>query len=159
MSERVGTSARPSATPGFTLVEVVIVVLVLSIIAAVASPKLVGVVQNGEVSALSANLTAIRNALEHYAIDHPGNYPGALTALARFTSTSGAMSSSKSSFYKDGKYLDSIPACPVGSRKGATGWGACPNPPAGESGSSTIGWLYNAASGRVWVNDDKTLDM
>ena len=141
------------------MVEVVIVVLILAIIAAVATPKLASVVSSGEESALAADLRAIRNALDYYAIDHLGSYPGALTALAKFTSTSGAMSGTKTSFYKHGKYLDAIPACPVGSHKGATGWGACPNPPAGESGSPTVGWLYNAASGRVWVNDANYFDM
>lgn len=144
---------------GFTLTELVVVILILAILAAIAAPRLMNVAADAEKAAVAADLSAMRDALELYAMQHQGKYPGSLTALAKYTSAAGAMSSNKTSNYKYGKYLRKIPPCPVGPHKGATGWGACSNPPAAESGSSTVGWLYHAASGSVWVNYADYFDM
>ena len=144
---------------GFTLVELVVVVLILGILAAVAVPRVLDVAEKAERAAIATDLKTMRDALELYALDHDGKCPGSLTALAKYTSATGAMSSNKSSTYKYGKYLREIPPCPAASHKGARGWGACPNPPTAEAGSPTVGWLYHAASGGVWVNDADYFDL
>ena len=144
---------------GFTLVELVMVILVLGILSAVAIPRLFKVSKAAEKAAVATNLSRMRDALELYAADHGGNFPGSLTALARYTSASGAMSSNKTATYKYGKYLRRIPPCPAAAHKGAIGWGACTNPPAGEVASPTVGWLYHSASGSVWVNEDEYFDL
>ena len=144
---------------GFTLVELVVVILILGILTAVAVPRFVNMAGEAEESAIAADLATMRNALDLYSLEHGGKYPGSLTALARYTSFAGAMSSNKSATYKYGKYLREIPPCPAASHKGARGWGACPNPPTSEAGSPTIGWLYHSASGGVWVNEADYFDL
>lgn len=144
---------------GFSLVELVIVVIIMGIIAAIAIPRLASSSGRASETALIANLAEMRKALEHYAIEHDEKYPGSLTAIATYTSFAGAMSGSRSAVYKYGPYLNEIPPLPTGPNKGATGWGATGgNPPAGVSGSPTVGWLYNASVGGVWANDIDHLD-
>ena len=153
-----GTDSSPRLD-GFTLVELVVVVLMLGIFVAVAVQRFSISARQAEEAALAADLRRMRDALQFYAAEHNGNYPASLTALARYTSAGGAMSSNKTAFYQYGKYIHQIPPCPVGTHKGATGWGACSNPPGGEAGSPTVGWLYHSASGSVWVNDANYFDM
>jgi general secretion pathway protein G len=143
----------------FSLVELVIVVVIIGIIAAIAVPRMSQAVEGADLAALGGDLAAMRTALDLYTIDHGGNYPGSLVAIARYTSAAGAMSSNPSATYKYGPYIRAIPACPIGPRKGATGWAAAnANPPTVVSGSAAVGWLYHAASGGVWVNDIDHLD-
>lgn len=143
---------------GFTLIELVIVILILGILAATAAPRLLSVASDAEEAAVTTQLAIMRDALDYYASEHAGKYPASLTALVKYTSEAGAMSSNKTSVYKYGKYLEKMPGCPSGPSKGATGWGATSNPPGGASGSSTVGWLYHSLSGGVWVNDADHLD-
>lgn len=143
----------------FTLVELLIVVVILGILAAVVVPMFADASDSTEEAALRADLRIMREAVQRYALEHDGNNPGSLTALARYTNKAGVMAGSKSANYKYGKYIPSIPPCPTGKCIGATGWAATGNnPPGTVSGSKTVGWLYHSASGGVWVNDVDNLD-
>lgn len=147
------------ARNGFTLVELVVVILVMGILAAVAAPRLMRISAEAERAAVAADLAVLRDALDLYATEHGGKYPASLKALEMYTSFAGAMSSNKSATYEYGKYIRRIPPCPAASHLGAQGWGACPNPPTAESPSPTVGWLYHAASGGVWVNESDYFDL
>lgn len=61
---------------GFTLVELLIVVIILSVLAAIIIPQLRGSTENARLSSLDTNLASIRSALEIYYIQHNNNYPG-----------------------------------------------------------------------------------
>ena len=61
---------------GFTLVELLIVVIILSVLAAVIIPQLRGSTENARLSSLDTNLASTRSALEIYYIQHNNNYPG-----------------------------------------------------------------------------------
>ncbi len=139
--------------------ELLIVVVILGILAAVVIPQFDNASESTEIAALQADLRVMREALQRYALEHDGNFPGSLTAIARFTNKTGTMAGNKTAVYKYGKYIPDIPRCPIGPRKGATGWAAIGNnPPTVASGSSTVGWLYHSASGNVWVNDANHFD-
>jgi prepilin-type N-terminal cleavage/methylation domain-containing protein len=61
---------------GFTLIEILIVVILMGIIAAVAVPRLTTSTNEAQVNTLDTNVTAIRNAIELYAAQHNGRLPG-----------------------------------------------------------------------------------
>jgi len=63
-------------TAGFTLVELLIVVVILAILAAVAIPQFTSSAEDAKASALQANLGVMRSSMELYKLQHNGKYPG-----------------------------------------------------------------------------------
>jgi len=61
---------------GFTLVELLIVVVILGILAAVAIPQFADSTEEARASNLQSNLAVMRNAIEFYRTNHRGKYPG-----------------------------------------------------------------------------------
>lgn len=60
---------------GFTLVELMIVVVVISILAAVSVPRFADLINKSRAGATKGNLGAIRSALYVYYADNEGRYP------------------------------------------------------------------------------------
>ena len=60
---------------GFTLIELVVVILILGILSAVAAPKLIGTSAAATDNGLKQTLTIIRDAIELYAVDNGGAVP------------------------------------------------------------------------------------
>lgn len=73
---RVSTFGSRPKRRGFTLVEIVVVVLILGILGAVAAPKMVAVNSKAEENALRQSLAVIRDAIQYYAAEHDGVLPG-----------------------------------------------------------------------------------
>ena len=60
---------------GFTLVELVVVVLILGILAAIAAPKIINNSDKAGDSSIASTLAAIRDAVELYKAEHNGKLP------------------------------------------------------------------------------------
>ncbi|MEF3279426.1 MAG: prepilin-type N-terminal cleavage/methylation domain-containing protein [Elusimicrobiota bacterium] len=60
---------------GFTLVELMIVIVIIGILAAVAIPKFADMVDKSKEGATKAQLTALRSALQVYYGDNEGKFP------------------------------------------------------------------------------------
>jgi type IV pilus assembly protein PilE len=78
-------SARPrKSKKGFTLIEILVVVLILGILAAIAMPQYFKVVERGKISEAFSALDSVRGAEERY-LSSTGNYcVGAVTSCTGF---------------------------------------------------------------------------
>jgi general secretion pathway protein G len=138
---------RHTRERGFSLLEVVIVVAIIAILAAIGIPRMSRGSRGATDSALSANLAVLRNAIDLYAAEHGGTFPGADTVanqLTKFTDIAGATSDTKTTTHIYGPYLRNIPPLPVGDNKGNTGIAA--------AHAAGVGWIYTAATGTIRAN-------
>lgn len=65
-----------SRQSGFTLVELLIVAIILAILAAIVVPQFASSTDDAIDSALKSNLSGIRGAIDLYAQQHGGDFPG-----------------------------------------------------------------------------------
>ena len=68
-------SNKRSGAKGFTLIELMIVVAIIGILAAIAIPKFADLIRKSKEGATKGNLGAVRSALSIYYGDLEGNYP------------------------------------------------------------------------------------
>jgi prepilin-type N-terminal cleavage/methylation domain-containing protein len=66
----------------FTLIELMIVIAIIVILAAILVPNFLHARAEAQTSACEANESQIATAMEEYAVDHHGSYPPDFTALA-----------------------------------------------------------------------------
>lgn len=166
MRRAVSAHAKGSS---FSLVELVIVVVIIGVIAAIAIPRISsGVAATGE-SALKSNLAVLRRAIDLYAAEHGGVYPGARadgaggaantsqaleSQLTKFSDEQGNVSATGSATYRFGPYLRRIPPQPVGdnANNSTVAIDSVNSPPLVTAG--TEGWVYNPTTGEMIANTD-----
>ncbi len=142
-----------SSKKGFTLIELMIVVAIIGILAAVAVPKFAEMLEKAREGATKGNIGAVKSAISIYYGDTEGNWPAHLTGAT-------------TSFHK---YMDVIPPVKV-THKGVK---TTPEHTFILSGTSTVvtlstvtsyeaiatntdGWKYSSFSGQLWVNNAQT---
>lgn len=69
---------------GFTLVEIMIVVAIIALLAAIAIPNLLSARKTANEAAAKATVRSFMTAAETYATSHSGSYPADTTALATY---------------------------------------------------------------------------
>lgn len=69
---------------GFTLLELLVVMVIIGLLAGYVGPKLFGQIGKSEVKVARAQLDALGKALDHYRIDN-GRYPASEPGLAALT--------------------------------------------------------------------------
>jgi general secretion pathway protein G len=137
---------------GFSLIELVIVVVIIGIIGAIAVPRMSRGAKGAADSALTADLRVLRDALDLFAVEHNGLYPGGADVDQALTAYSGIrvddLSATKSTNNLYGPYLRAVPKLPVGANKGkSTFTGVAPGPTVDANG-----WYYNPTTGQVRAN-------
>ena len=60
---------------GFTLIEVLLVLAILGVIAAMVVPQLLGRQKKANIDATRLSITGLEQALDLYSVDHSGEYP------------------------------------------------------------------------------------
>ncbi len=132
---------------GFSLLELVIVVAILAVLAAMALPRLGGGTSRAGDAAVNADLEILRKAIDLFAAEHHGLYPSAdniASQLTQYTDVEGRARATKDAAHIYGPYLRDIPPLPIGHRKGATKIAAMDG--------AGVGWLYDPASGQITAN-------
>lgn len=138
-------SRRPRAARAFTLVEILIVVTILGILAAIVVPQFVSANSESRDSAMLMNLNRIRTQLQIYQSQHNGDFPTLADFTNQMTLSSdvhGNTAAVGTSGYPYGPYLQTIPINP---------WIPSNSISTGALGSS--GWYYNEATGEFRPND------
>ena len=152
---------------GFSLVELVIVVVIIGMIAAIAVPRISRGAKGAAESSVRGSLASLRNAIDLYAAEHNGTFPGddsgsgdadlfweQLSGKTNIAGTVGDPVDPAVHIY--GPYLrgSSLPPLPVGPNKGATGLKIGNTGPAVDESTTTAGWVYNFATGDIIANTD-----
>lgn len=130
---------------GFTLVEVLIVVVILAILAAAIIPQFTDSTNDARESTGLLNLRTIRGQISLYRAQHEGAVPAAtLAELLIKTDVAGSAGGDL------GPYLQFVPENPfTKSNKVRT---TSTDPPSAASGASDAGWLYNATTGMIYLD-------
>lgn len=87
---------------GFTLIELMIVVTIIAILAAIMIPNFLRARAQGQLTACKSNLRNIATACEMYAADHRGENPPDLDTLTTPTGVEG-----------EEVYMTELPTCPL----------------------------------------------
>ena len=82
--------ARLSESAGFTLVELIIVIIIIGILAALAIPQFVSSTRDAQEATLSGDLAVMRNAMNLYYHQHGSTYPGSVKEDGTGASTDAA---------------------------------------------------------------------
>jgi general secretion pathway protein G len=98
---------RPSA--GFTLIEVMVVVVILGILAAVVVPKIMDNPEKARITKAKQDIRAMESALDLYKLDNY-TYPSTDQGLDALASKPGGTPEPKN--YKDGGYVRKVPLDP-----------------------------------------------
>ncbi|MCE5278648.1 MAG: prepilin-type N-terminal cleavage/methylation domain-containing protein [Planctomycetaceae bacterium] len=128
----------------FTLIEILIVVVILGIIAAVAIPQIFGMGDMGKLSTLKMNLSAVRGQIELYRLHHGGAFP---TDLVRQITTRTDPQGNPGT--ECGPYLAQFPVNPFVA--------AAADEVDDAKGGGNKGWYYNPATGEFTPDDDAHL--
>jgi general secretion pathway protein G len=148
------------ATRGFTLVEILIVVVILGILAAIVVPQFTQASTEAKMNSLCSNLQSLRSQIELYKVQHNDLPPLAANFSAQMTETtdigtattrgtpSGTKVRSATNAY--GPYLERVPENPFDNSNAVT---AVANQAAAGSGA---GWAYVEATGEIYANDPGT---
>ena len=128
------TNKRTGAA-GFSLMELLLVIIIMGVLLAVLSPQITGMVRSAQETTTKGNLSSMRSALTMYYGDNAGIYPS--DTLASLTAN-------------NGKYMQSLPMAKTPSYH--TDSNGVVN-----STSDASGWVYDnntahTTYGTIWVN-------
>src|SRR4051812_44835541 len=108
------TAIRKTNKGGFTLVEILIVVIILGILAAIVIPQFTSASQDARKNSLTSQLQTLRSQVELYKLQHLDKRPTGLSASTTdwtqlTTKTDSAGSTGTTASYPFGPYLQAVP--------------------------------------------------
>jgi general secretion pathway protein G len=150
---------RNTSNKGFTLVEILIVVIILGILAAIVIPQFTNASTDARKNSLTSQLQTIRSQLELYKLQHNDTLPdfaaNGWTQMTSKTDVNGVVSATG----EFGPYLQQTPVNALNSKSGVhlingadPTLGADPAPTHGGA-AATTGFILNLANGKVWASN------
>ncbi len=155
MAARASTTSSLVFARGFTLIELVIVVLIIGTIATIAVPRLMTASGRSQDAAIAADVSALQRAIDVYAAEHvelcPAMQPGGsistdASAFAQRLLGKTLITGQVSGSGTFGPYLHEIPVNPRNGKATIRIDGAA-------AGANTHGWRYDSATRAVSPDD------
>ena len=144
-------SAGP-ASRGFTLIELMIVVAIIGILAAIAIPKFADLIRKSREGATKGNLGAVRSALSIYYGDQEGNYPSDdLTSLTTGGKYLNEIPSSKAPNYHNDSATVNAGASATVALTGTGGWAYVNNTTDTQWGNMWVNCTHTDSKGTYWT--------
>mgnify|MGYP001566831248 CR=1 FL=1 len=136
---------------GFTLVEILIVVVILGILAAIVIPQFTEASTEAKTSSLCTDLQSVRSQIELYKIQHNDNLPGVANGLHTGTALFAGAMTAQTDIYGAvgidyGPYLQKLPTNQFTNK-------ATVNTAGGVLGDDSHGWEFNPATGAFHADD------
>ena len=131
---------------GFTLVEILIVVIILGILAAIVIPQFTSASSDARNNSLASTLQTLRGQIELFKIQHGDTPPGQaalITVLTGKTSTADTAATNAAGTF--GPYVQQFPINPL------NGWSAIST-----STGANVGWIYVVTGTRYAVTATNT---
>ena len=142
------STLTPHSRRGFTLVEILVVVVILGVLAAIVVPQFTSAAGQSRESAAQQTLHRMRQQIEVYQ-GHHGRYPPSAATLEQqlssATDAAGSVGTPGSSGFPFGPYIREMPVNP------ATGGNSVGDTPV--TGGGTSDWYYDSATGSLHAND------
>jgi len=147
---------------GFTLVEILIVVIILGILAAIVIPQFTNASQDARKNSLTSQLQTMRSQVELYKLQHLDQNPTGLNTAGSIASTvawaemlvktnNDQTTTGTPNF---GPYLQGAPANPLNGSSSVLVV-TSDKTLGGASGATTEGWIFNKTDGKTWGTSAK----
>lgn len=146
---------------GFSLVELIVVMVIIGLLAAMVIPRLSRGSKGSTEAALEGDLRIIRQAIILYAAEHNNKFPGpdadsVVAQLTQYSNRLGSTSTKRAGAYVFGPYLVAIPPCPFGENAGSSDILIdSGNSPPKVNTSGGEGWAYNPNTGEFTANTEE----
>src|SRR4051794_10144352 len=161
---------RSTRKSGFTLVEILIVVIILGILAAIVIPQFTNASQDARKSSLTSQLQTIRSQLELFKLQHRETYPtsdGTLTGTWDWSLMTSHTDENRvvADTNPLGPYLQAMPSNPINDTTVGTHSTdvvfVASDPAFGSAVTGPAGWVVSQATGKVYATTkagDKIFD-
>ena len=134
---------------GFTLVEILIVVIILGILAAIVIPQFTNASQDARESALLSQLQTLRSQIELYKLQHKDVLPDLVTNWNPMTTKTNIDGTAVVQAKMFGPYMESAPTNPLNTLSNVTNGNT-----ALAAAAVDCGFIYDyaaaAGTGRIW---------